>query len=206
MFRAKGISRVLEHIIEALCFDISRGLDTNTREVRENYPKHLLDKNEIVPYQPSHTSTINRALSFLKDEISINFRKFSFTDLGCGKGKVLIVAQDFQFSFVKGVEINPTLCNICEQNLLKTKAKKTKLFKMDAAEFNEYQSQEIVYCFNSFGLKTIEKVEKKLRRNKDVYFIYCNPVHSSIFDGWNLVWTDNNKNAFRNTKIFHISN
>ena len=94
---------------------------------------------------------------------------------------------------VKGVEINPTLCNICEQNLLKTKAKKTKLFKMDAAEFNEYQSQEIVYCFNSFGLKTIEKVEKKLRRNKDVYFIYCNPVHSSIFDGWNLVWTDNNK-------------
>ena len=50
------------------------------------------------PYQPTEPSLFHEMLSALK----IDFREFTFIDLGSGKGRVLLMAADYPFRRIVG--------------------------------------------------------------------------------------------------------
>src|ERR1700692_2548155 len=72
--------------------------------------KTLLSK--INPYCGSQPSVIRRAITALgkTDE-------YQFVDLGCGKGRAMIVASEFPFRSISGVELSPSLAKIARQNM-----------------------------------------------------------------------------------------
>jgi SAM-dependent methyltransferase len=47
--------------------------------------------------------------------ISVDFSQFTFVDLGCGKGRVLLMASDYPFQRIVGVEFMPELHRAAEK-------------------------------------------------------------------------------------------
>jgi SAM-dependent methyltransferase len=69
-------------------------------------------REQAILYLPSPT----RVTRWMLDNVGIDHPEFSFVDLGCGKGRVLLVASDYPFRRIVGVEISPELTAIARRN------------------------------------------------------------------------------------------
>ena len=58
-----------------------------------------------------------RVTSWMLDQIGIDPREFAFVDLGCGKGRVLLVAAQRPFREIVGVDISAELVAIAKRNI-----------------------------------------------------------------------------------------
>lgn len=58
-----------------------------------------------------------RVTSWMLDRIGTDPREYSFVDLGCGKGRVLLVAAQRPFRRIVGVEISTDLAAIARRNI-----------------------------------------------------------------------------------------
>ena len=65
------------------------------------------------PYQPTEPTLFEEMLASLK----IDFRNFTFIDLGSGKGRALLLASAYPFRRIVGVELLPALNRIAQENL-----------------------------------------------------------------------------------------
>jgi hypothetical protein len=65
------------------------------------------------PYQPTEPAIFRKMMAILK----IDFREFSFIDIGSGKGRVLLMASDYPFRRILGIELLPALHAVAEKNL-----------------------------------------------------------------------------------------
>jgi SAM-dependent methyltransferase len=138
------------------------------------------------PYQPTEPALFHEMLSSLK----INFPEFTFIDLGSGKGRALLMAAEYEFSRILGVELLPDLNRIAEQNLRQFKSEKQKCFNLrtacgDAREFVFPAEPTVLYLFNSFlepGLeRVVDNLERSLRADpRIVYVLYHNPLLEHI--------------------------
>lgn len=100
----KGWSRT--HPIDRLYgIDTSGFVSVERLHVDPNLKHHML------PYAGSRPSIIRRAIASLPE-----LDGYSFVDLGCGKGRPLLVASEFPFRHVVGVELSPDLCDIARKN------------------------------------------------------------------------------------------
>lgn len=70
-------------------------------------------RQNAILYLPSPT----RVTRWMLDHIGIDHRDFAFIDLGCGKGRVLLVASDYPFQQIIGVEISTELSEIARVNV-----------------------------------------------------------------------------------------
>src|SRR5271154_1163699 len=62
-------------------------------------------------YVGSQPSIIRRALNAIP-----NHNEAVFIDVGCGKGRALVVASEFPFRSIIGVELSPELAELAEEN------------------------------------------------------------------------------------------
>jgi SAM-dependent methyltransferase len=65
----------------------------------------------------SVVSTSPRAYAFLSALFPADWKEFTFVDVGCGKGRVLMLAALQGFDTIIGIEFAPLICQIAEQNL-----------------------------------------------------------------------------------------
>src|ERR1700730_657562 len=80
------------------------------------------------------------ALPEIFEHLQLDYPRFTFVDMGAGKGRVVLAASTFPFINVIGVEFTPSLCRIAERNLrrcryLRRRAQKTEIIECDAAKF-----------------------------------------------------------------------
>ena len=64
-------------------------------------------------YQPTEPALFTEMMASL----NIDFQDFTFIDLGSGKGRVLLMAADYPFRRILGVELLPALHRVARQNL-----------------------------------------------------------------------------------------
>lgn len=67
-----------------------------------------------IPYDPSPWRTVARSLRMAGLPTPSGF---TFVDIGCGKGKVLLEAMTFPFVRIIGIEFSPYLCEIARRNV-----------------------------------------------------------------------------------------
>jgi SAM-dependent methyltransferase len=82
--------------------------------------------------------------------------EFTFIDLGAGLGRALLLASEFPFRSVLGVELNPTLARIARRNLAVWRAAgraraPLQIVDGDAAEFALPPGPCVAFLFNPFG-------------------------------------------------------
>jgi SAM-dependent methyltransferase len=133
-------------------------------------------------YQPTEPALFHDMLSNLE----INFRSLTFIDLGSGKGRALLMAADYPFRRVLGVELLPELHAIAQENIAKYKGAQQKCFDiqtlcMDAREFLLPPEPILLYLFNPLPEAALMRVVRNLEQSlqefpRPVYVLYHNPL------------------------------
>jgi SAM-dependent methyltransferase len=122
-------------------------------------------------------------------QIKVDYSKFTFIDLGCGKGKVLLLAATLPFKEVIGVELSPKLLRIAENNLTtyrgKRQCKAIRLSCTDARNFELPAEPSIFYLFDPFEGELMEEVLQNIRRSlvaapREIYILYYMAQHERL--------------------------
>ena len=132
-----------------------------------------------VRYQAVPADQLHAALAFLHQDWST----FTFVDLGCGKGRALIVASQHGFARLIGVEFAKSLVEIARKNSEIT-GSRAEVRLGDAARFEFPKGDLVVFMFNPFGGEVMRQVMDNLARHSEgkTYILYYNPEQMAIID------------------------
>src|ERR1700683_3241305 len=138
------------------------------------------------PYQPTESVLFHEMIEALREQSQLDFRDFTFIDLGSGKGRTLLMASDYPFRRIVGVELLPELHRTARENLSEYKSETQKCFALesicaDATEFPFPLEPTVLFLFNPFPESGMRKVlgnlEQALRHHsRPVYVLYHNPL------------------------------
>jgi SAM-dependent methyltransferase len=95
---------------------------------------------------------------------------FTFIDLGSGKGRVLLMASDYPFKRIIGVEFMPELHRVAEKNITgysndRQGCRQIETLCMDARDFQFPDDPLVIYLFNPFSEATFAQVLENLRHS-----------------------------------------
>jgi SAM-dependent methyltransferase len=143
--------------------------------------------SKINPYCGSQPSVIRRAINALRKT-----EEYQFVDLGCGKGRAMIVASEFPFRSISGVELSPSLAKIARQNMARVEhlfPERPPVVAMEgnAVTFPFPQGKLALFFYHSFGVDLLSQLIRELEcflsaGNGPLFFIYYNPVHGNLLD------------------------
>ena len=138
-----------------------------------------------VPAQPSIIRTSLAAIPALEN--------CHFLDIGCGKGRALIVATEFDFRAITGIELSPTLARVARRNAAACARRHPQRTAVnvvcgDALKWNLPEDSLVVFLYNPFGrqlmAQLLTRIEASLLENqRQLYIIYYNPASADVFDG-----------------------
>jgi SAM-dependent methyltransferase len=168
-------------------FDLSQGTDTSGFVASDDLPGSLNDSIRNHAYGGSQPSIIRSALVMLPP-----LESFTFVDLGCGKGRPLLVASEFPFHDLVGVEISPPLAAVARKNaaLLRHRFPARVPIRVevgDASAFPYPAGNLVVFLYNPFGEEVMTKVVAGIEaalasENRSLFVVYYNPVYGKCFD------------------------
>jgi len=114
--------------------------------------------------------------------IPVDFSQFTFIDLGCGKGRVLLMASAYPFKKIVGIEFMPELHRTAQKNIAgylndRQQCRQIETVCMDARDFQFPPEPMVVYLFNPFSEATFAQVLENLRQSveqvpRPVYIAY----------------------------------
>jgi len=161
-------------------FDANRGTDTS--EDVPLWKLHIAWPNAKfgTRYQAAEEREIKASVRFLDEDLT----QFTFVDLGCGKGRTLLVAAEMGFKQAIGVEFAPELVAIARANLEKTGTQNARVVESDAADFEFPPGKLVVFLYNPFGEPVMRPVIANLARaaRDDLYVVYQMPKCAALFD------------------------
>ena len=142
------------------------------------------------PYQPTESALFREMLEALLQQSHLHFDDFVFIDLGSGKGRTLLMASDYPFRSILGVELLSALHQSAQENLSKYRGESQKCFALesicaDATQFPFPDEPIVLYLFNPFpesGLgRMIANLERSLKAHpRVVYVLYHNPLLEQV--------------------------
>jgi SAM-dependent methyltransferase len=115
-----------------------------------------------------------------------------FVDLGCGKGRVLLIASQFCFREVRGVEFAQELCEIAKDNCAVYKSKtgvgtEFRIIESDVVDYIIKTNEIVFYMFNPFDDKVLTVVLNNIARSlkikpRKILTIYFNPLGGNFIE------------------------
>ena len=141
-------------------------------------------------YQPTEPAAFHEMLHALRSYGGLDFSEFVFVDLGSGKGRTLMMASDYPFQRIIGVELLPALNQIARENVARYQNESQKCFAIDcvcadAASFPLPATPLILYMFNPFPELALRRVlghvlECLNGNARPVYVLYHNPEQEHV--------------------------
>jgi SAM-dependent methyltransferase len=158
--------------------------------------QHDLYNNGYFAVAPSVFHSIMRAMP---ERLHVDYERFRFVDLGSGKGRALLLASEYPFREIIGVELSPKLDRVAKANIERYAEAKGGLIhrppvtsmRGDATEFPWPPGPLIVYMWNAFTRPVMERVLENLRASlkkqpRELYLVYIHPELESMIAG--LPW------------------
>ena len=176
-------------------FDRRYGVDT-----AGTIPLSALDvDDENWEYGFAYQPTDPKYFKAIVGRLPIQFEEFTFVDIGSGKGRVLLLATEFPFRKILGLEISKRLQGIALQNIRRYRNGATNLkctnvqaVCADAATFQIPNDPCVLYLFNPFQEEVMSKVLANIQRSlrespRDIYIVYRTPLLASLLDKANFL-------------------
>ena len=125
-------------------------------------------------------------------ELPIDFERFTFIDLGCGKGRALLLASEQPFRRILGVELLPELHQVAQQNVerfqLGAERDRFALFCLDARAFAFPPEPLVIFLFDPFPETVLGDVIANLGQSleqhpREVHVVYENPISEHVLSG-----------------------
>ncbi|MFB3916983.1 MAG: hypothetical protein ACE14M_09645 [Terriglobales bacterium] len=166
-------------------FDCDFGVDTTWANV--TLGTRLREILAGRQYQPTDPPLFREIITGLE----IEYPEFTFVDLGSGKGRGLLLASEFPFRRIVGVELLPELHAIAQQNVRKftSPAQRCNTFELwcgDARQFTFPPEPSVIFMFDPFSGHVLREVLANLGRSveqrpRELIVIYQNPVQEEAF-------------------------
>ncbi|MFZ3339661.1 MAG: class I SAM-dependent methyltransferase [Terriglobales bacterium] len=141
------------------------------------------------PYQPTEPALFREMMAALP----IEFREFTFIDIGSGKGRALLLAAQYPFRKIIGVELIRELHSAAEENIAVWRAQSPArqvasidALCLDARTFVFPETPLVVYLFNPLpeaGLRQVVRTleESSQRAPRQIWIVYHNPLLEDVF-------------------------
>jgi SAM-dependent methyltransferase len=188
--KARGLGKTLAILLVYVAdytFDIRYGTDTRSWTSLDDLSIDSENKQRGEMYQP----TLALPLERLFRELNLPASSV-LVDLGCGKGRVLLVAAKAGLKTMRGVEFSPELCRIARRNCdlytAKTQGAATfEIIEGDVVNYEVRQDDNVFFLYNPFDGEILSYVLDTIRASQRVYprpmwIIYRNAVHGAIID------------------------
>jgi SAM-dependent methyltransferase len=198
----RGIAWTLDRtlsIAQERLFDWRYGTDTVSFVELDSLTISGKNAGEGMAYQPTRLRLVRRVLSTLNPSPNS-----AFVDFGCGKGRVLLLAAEYGFRRVTGVEFAQELCDIARDNIARYQRKTgiqadIRIVEGDAAEYRIQDDEDVFFLFNPFSAALMERVVKNIAqslatRGRQGAIIYNNPLCADTIEqqGFSRVLDFNN--------------
>jgi SAM-dependent methyltransferase len=168
-------------------FDRAHGIETT--DVREVGSLDIDSANArwAVRYQPSPHEFATGLIAALP----VEHARYSFVDYGSGKGRVLLIAAQWPFAAVVGVEFARELHEVAQRNLNHAdgarRALSVQCLHADATAFEPPPTPLVAYFYNPFGEPVMRAVAARLEASlaaapRDAWIVYVHPDHRAVFD------------------------
>jgi SAM-dependent methyltransferase len=172
-------------------FDELHSLDTGglitAPHLSHGHP-HALEATAYCATPPSRFATLMEIWAKSPPERAI--AEYTFIDIGCGKGRTLLMAAALPFREVIGLELDPGLVRIAENNLANFRNARlalppTRILCADAANFDPPESPCLIYLYNPFTAvilaKLLDRIEASLNKTpRPVDILYCNSLQAEV--------------------------
>jgi SAM-dependent methyltransferase len=169
-------------------FDEMYGTDTAGCITLDNLQIQSANREHGHPYEPIPIMAFENLLNNLK----VQHNDYVFLDLGSGKGRALLLASNYPFKKVIGVEYAldlhiAALKNIDRYRSPRQRCADVQSVHIDAAEYLPPLESTVCFLFHPFGEKVMRTVLTKFKQSldrhpRDVKFIFYIPQHVHLFD------------------------
>jgi hypothetical protein len=141
-------------------------------------------------FHSSYQATDPAMFREMMASLPIEFDPFTFVDLGSGKGRTLLMASEYPFQKIVGVELIAELHLAAEENIRVYQSRTKRCTQIeavctDACEFVLPDTPLVLYLFNPLPEVGLQRVLRNLERSleqspRQVWIVYHNPVMDSI--------------------------
>jgi hypothetical protein len=167
--------------------DVLYGIDTSgVVPVEYIHPDRSLTAR-IIPYIGSDPGVIRGALTALG-----NIDDYTLVDLGCGKGRAVVIGSEFPFRAITGIELSTKLANTARKNaavVARTFPNRPgiTIHEANVTEFQLPKGKLVLFLYHAFGrellAQLLTKLESSLRsEGAHLFFVYDNPVCGDLLD------------------------
>jgi SAM-dependent methyltransferase len=151
-------------------FDRKYGTDTSGYLGPEELVKGRANDAHNYGYSAIAPSVFREAIRRWRETlpaVSGRVEGYSFVDVGCGKGRPLLLAAECPFRKIIGVEIVDELASIAESNAVRWKRvtnskAKIRVMRQDATTFRWPRAPLLVYLYNPFACSLVAEIAARL--------------------------------------------
>lgn len=184
--RRQGLRFLYLNLTERLFFDLCHGTDTTKPLAKNSYESQPIGFDGGNEYSGAFTSEIVWAFQQLQQRMGAQFTDYFFADVGCGKGKVLIVwnkqlQATARVQRTLGVEYYKPLIEVAARNYVKVHGTEPEVHHADAGAFNyaDLGKRGIFFLYNPFDAQIMAAFTHAVA-DLEAYVIYNNPQHAEV--------------------------
>ncbi len=182
-------------------FDALRGTDTGGLiRGRELHTGHASDRH-VTAYYGVAPSILHTLLGIwqLQTAPVFSLDRYTFLDVGAGKGRAMLVAAEAPFREVAGVELNPSLAQIAEENFRRAQSAQARengapellsslrLAVGDVLEAPLPEGPVLMHLFHPFESPLLRRLLGRIGtsfgdRPRQMDLLYVNAEHTAVID------------------------
>ena len=151
----------------------------------------------------SRSSPYEAVNYYMLERLLETFRTLStdaaIIDLGCGKGRVMVVAAHFGFRKITGIDFAKELCQEATRNMERLQSSfqhlDWKVIHANVADYPVQPGDSVFFMFNPFFEDTLnlflDNLDKSLQRHpRKTWFLYASPLHRSalVKRGYEIIY------------------
>lgn len=168
-------------------FDVALGTETSGVIGSEALDVDRATAKQMQAYIGAQPSIVRRTLERLPDR-----ELYTLVDIGCGKGRPLIVASELSFHAVTGVELSATLVATARRNAATIQERfparpAITVIHGNALQWRPSSDRLVLFYYHAFSREVlttfIRSLERDLaEREMHAFFVYLNPVDAAVLD------------------------
>ena len=165
-------------------FDVAYGVDTGGLVWGESLQSTATD--DAAYWATGYYGISASAFTAAMEHLRLDWPRFTFVDVGCGKGRAMLLALRFPFRRAVGVEISPALAAVAQENLRRFAAPwrcastDVEAIAGDATTFEIPSGPLVFFLYHPFAAPVMKRflahVFQALHaESREAYLLYANP-------------------------------
>jgi SAM-dependent methyltransferase len=180
-------------------FDQAHGVDTSGLVPSSALVTGHPNDAHITAYYGVAPSILRTLIQLWRDTIPPHpIHSYTFTDIGAGKGRALLIASEFSFREVVGIELNSVMATIARSNLIHwqhahlsdvtaSPIAPTQILEQDALDYAFPSTPTLVFLFHPFESPVLKALLRRIetqfaKRPGTLDIIYVNAECAELFD------------------------